>query len=51
MSEFLCLEPVPSDIQISQAVNPVHIASIAENCGIGPDEYELYGITKAKVHE
>ena len=49
MSEFVCLEPVPSDIQISQSVQPMNIAAIAEKSGIRTEEYELYGTTKAKV--
>jgi len=43
------LTPVPSDIDISQAMTPVHIGEIAESCGILPEELELYGKNKAKV--
>ena len=50
MSEFICLDPVPSDIAISQSVRPSNIATIAKSCGILPDEIELYGNTKAKVY-
>lgn len=70
-SQFTCLNPVPSDIDISQATGescsslscpylsllnfvlslavPLHISQIAESAGIRQDEYDLYGITKAKV--
>lgn len=42
-------QPVPSDIEIAQSVEPVHIAKIADKLGLQQDEYELYGIHKAKV--
>ncbi|EFJ51458.1 hypothetical protein VOLCADRAFT_79713 [Volvox carteri f. nagariensis] len=42
-------QPVPSDIEIAQSVEPVHIAKIAEAVGLLPDEYDLYGTHKAKV--
>ncbi len=41
---------VPSDIQISQALEPIHISKIAEDAGIQEDELDLYGPHKAKVH-
>src|SRR5579872_4127512 len=41
---------VPSDIQIAQAATPLPITQIADEAGILPDELELYGKTKAKVH-
>lgn len=41
--------PVPSDIVIAQAVKPIHIADVAKSIGLLPDEYDLYGTTKAKV--
>ncbi len=41
--------PVPSDIDISQAVTPLNISSIAKNVGILPSELDLYGSYKAKV--
>lgn len=41
--------PVPSDIDIAQSVEPLHIAKIAEAVGLLPDEYDLYGVTKAKA--
>src|SRR5579872_1243209 len=42
--------PVPSDIQIAQAATPLPITQIADEAGILPDELELYGKSKAKVH-
>ncbi|GLC46308.1 hypothetical protein PLESTB_000997500 [Pleodorina starrii] len=42
-------QPVPSDIDIAQSVEPIHIAKIAEAVGLLPEEYELYGTHKAKV--
>jgi formyltetrahydrofolate synthetase len=42
--------PVPSDIDIAQAATPLPIAQIAAEAGILPDELELYGKSKAKVH-
>src|SRR5215813_7775798 len=44
------LTPVPSDIDIAQAATPIPIDKIAADAGILPDELELYGKTKAKVH-
>eukprot|EP00879_Flechtneria_rotunda_P027022 GHRR01028880.1.p1 GENE.GHRR01028880.1~~GHRR01028880.1.p1 ORF type:complete len:475 (+),score=124.22 GHRR01028880.1:157-1581(+) len=42
--------PVPSDIEIAQSIKPKHISQIAEiGLGLLPEEYELYGPTKAKV--
>ena len=41
---------VPSDIEIAQSVAPLPIDQIAAGAGILPDELELYGKTKAKVH-
>ena len=42
-------QPVPTDIEIAQAVDPIRITQIAEAAGLLPDEYELYGTHKAKV--
>lgn len=43
-------DPVPSDIDIAQSIKPLPIVVIAEDrLGLQPDEYELYGTTKAKV--
>ncbi len=44
------LNPVPSDLEIAQAATPVPIDRIAAESGILPDELELYGKNKAKVH-
>ena len=44
------LTPVPSDIEIAQAATPIPIDRIAADAGILPDELELYGKTKAKIH-
>mmetsp|Transcript_23440 Transcript_23440/g.51458 ORF Transcript_23440/g.51458 Transcript_23440/m.51458 type:complete len:637 (+) Transcript_23440:214-2124(+) len=43
------ISPAPSDIEIAQAIDPVHISQIATSLGLKDDEYELYGIHKAKV--
>ncbi len=43
------LRPVPSDIEIAQAVRPKPIHLIAEEVGIRPEELELHGEYKAKV--
>lgn len=44
-----CLEPVPSDIDISQSIEPVAMSSIAESAGLLPSEYMMYGESKCKV--
>ncbi|GMG39133.1 unnamed protein product [Ambrosiozyma monospora] len=44
-----CLEPVPSDIDISRAQTPKHITEVAEELGIKPKELEQFGHYKAKV--
>ncbi len=44
------LNPVPSDLEIAQAAKPQPIDKIAAEAGILPDELELYGKNKAKVH-
>jgi formyltetrahydrofolate synthetase len=43
------LRPVPSDIEIAQAVTPKPITAIAAEIGIRPRELELHGEVKAKV--
>jgi methylenetetrahydrofolate dehydrogenase (NADP+)/methenyltetrahydrofolate cyclohydrolase/formyltetrahydrofolate synthetase/formate--tetrahydrofolate ligase len=40
----------PSDLEIAQAARPIPIGEIAARAGILPDELELYGRSKAKVH-
>jgi formyltetrahydrofolate synthetase len=51
MSTFVlhCKDPVPSDIEVSQSIEPVHITEIAAAAGILPEELEPYGRYKAKV--
>ena len=44
------LSHVPSDIEIAQAAAPIPIDRIAAEVGILPEELELYGKNKAKVH-
>src|SRR5271170_278380 len=44
------LAAVPSDIEIAQAATPIPIDKISAEAGILPEELELYGKTKAKVH-
>src|SRR5579884_3426951 len=44
------LVPVPSDIEIAQAATPIPIDRIAAEIDIRPEELELYGKNKAKVH-
>ena len=41
--------PVPSDIQIAQSIEPLHISKIAEREGILDEELHLFGRYKAKV--
>ncbi|KAG1675685.1 hypothetical protein FOA52_002394 [Chlamydomonas sp. UWO 241] len=41
--------PVPSDIDIAQAVAPEHISKVAAALGLLEDECDLYGKYKAKV--
>lgn len=41
--------PVPSDIDIAQSIEPLHIAKIADALGLTAEEYDLYGTHKAKV--
>jgi formyltetrahydrofolate synthetase len=44
------LARVPSDLEIAQAATPIPIDKLAAEVGILPDELELYGKNKAKVH-
>jgi formyltetrahydrofolate synthetase len=41
---------LPSDLEIAQASTPIPINEIATQAGILPDELEMYGRSKAKVH-
>jgi formyltetrahydrofolate synthetase len=44
------LTAVPSDLEIAQSATPIPIQQIAAEAGILPQELDLYGNTKAKVH-
>ncbi|KAF9167287.1 tetrahydrofolate synthase [Actinomortierella ambigua] len=41
--------PVPSDIDIALAHTPKHIRNVAQEIGLLPEEYDLFGKYKAKV--
>ena len=41
--------PVPADIDIAQAATLKPIAQVAEEMGLLPGEFELYGDYKAKI--
>lgn len=43
------LTPVPNDLTIAQAATLKPITQVAEELGLQPDEYDLYGKYKAKV--
>ena len=42
--------PVPSDLDIAQEAPLEPILSVAERVGLTPDDLELFGTYKAKVH-
>ncbi len=42
--------PVPSDIDIAQAVELLPIVEVAAGLGLGEDDIDLYGKFKAKIH-
>jgi methylenetetrahydrofolate dehydrogenase (NADP+) / methenyltetrahydrofolate cyclohydrolase / formyltetrahydrofolate synthetase len=44
------LNPVPSDLDIAQAAELRPILEVAESIGLSPDDLELFGRYKAKVH-
>ena len=44
------MDPVPSDIEVSQSIPLAPIGQIAEAVGCLPTEYDLYGSCKAKIH-
>jgi len=48
-NRLVCKNPVPSDLDVAQSVNPFHIEEIAADSGINKEELILYGETKAKV--
>lgn len=39
----------PTDIAIAQSVKPRHIADVAADLGLGPDDIDVYGKYKAKI--
>ena len=41
--------PVPSDIDIAQSVDPLHVSRVAERAGVLDHELHLYGRNKAKI--
>lgn len=43
------MTPVPSDIDIANSVEPLHISEIAKDLNLSPLHYDLYGKYKAKV--
>lgn len=43
------LDPVPSDLAVSQAITPLPIAQVAKDAGVLDDELEIYGSSKGKV--
>jgi methylenetetrahydrofolate dehydrogenase (NADP+)/methenyltetrahydrofolate cyclohydrolase/formyltetrahydrofolate synthetase len=49
-TKLTLLSPVPSDIEIAQAGKLKPILQIAEEAGLRPNELELFGPYKAKVH-
>uniref|UniRef100_A0A8C0BQ70 C-1-tetrahydrofolate synthase, cytoplasmic n=1 Tax=Buteo japonicus TaxID=224669 RepID=A0A8C0BQ70_9AVES len=49
-NQLILKTPVPSDIEISQSCILKPIDQVAKEVGLLPDEVELYGQTKAKVH-
>jgi formyltetrahydrofolate synthetase len=54
MSSFVApeinfLEPVPSDIEISQSITPLPIEKIAEYAGLLKEEIFPYGSNKCKI--
>ena len=44
------LNPVPSDLEIAQAAELQPILDVAASLGLGPDDLDLYGKYKAKIH-
>lgn len=43
------VRPTPPDIHIAQACVPLPIATVAEELGLTPADYDLHGNTKAKA--
>lgn len=48
-SKVVYLNPVPSDIEVSQSLTPAPIGKVIEAVGAFPEEYDLYGSCKCKV--
>ncbi len=48
-SKVVFKTPVPSDIEVSQSIEPAPISLIAEELGLAQNEYLPYGFDKAKV--
>ena len=46
---FKLVEPVPSDIDVSQSITPRNIAEVAAEAGILPEELVPHGDVMAKV--
>lgn len=49
MRKLDVVSPVPSDIDIANSVQPIHISQIANHLNLTPNHYDLYGKYKAKV--
>lgn len=49
MRKLDVVSPVPSDIDIANSVQPIHISEIANHLNLTPNHYDLYGKYKAKV--
>ena len=43
------MNPVPSDIEVSQSIVTLPIGQVAEKIGVLPGEYDLYGKNKCKI--
>jgi formate--tetrahydrofolate ligase len=49
MAPLNLVSPTPSDINIAQAVEPRPIVEIASALGLSQQQYDQYGMYKAKV--
>lgn len=47
--KLVLMNPVPSDIEVSQSIKTIPIGEVAEAVGVLPGEYDLYGKNKLKV--
>jgi formyltetrahydrofolate synthetase len=43
------IQPVPSDIVVSQSITIQPINEVCEEIGVLPGEYDLYGSSKSKI--